>query len=284
MRLPIEDDWKPSSGSVNMKEDEHEQHVRELAERLREANKTAGQHSKMSHDTAKRYYDRHTKVEQFKKGDYVYVHNPVHKRGKAKKFSYKYDGPFEVEQKISSLIYKVRLGDGTSTILHVNRLKRAKAREVGNGVVPEVKVAKKTARVTQSKKVSCDKRKDCIEEGVSEDVIPPPAAQVEVQDEEENENRDDPEWVPGSSYLQRKSHSSTTADNVAYRLRSRLVGRSEREAETDNGQAEAVSLQGNETVSGNARSEAPSGKNNPATSHSYNLRSRVESTSNSGQE
>jgi len=286
MRLPIEDDWKPSSGNVNMKEDEHEQHVRELAERLREANKTAGRQSKMSHDTAKRYYDRHTRVERFKKGDYVYVHNPVHKRGKAKKFSYQYDGPFEVEQRISSLIYKVRLGDGTSTILHVNRLKRAKAQEVGNGVVPEVKVAKKTARVTQSKKASCDKCKDCMEEGVSEDVIPPPAAQVEVQDddEEENENRDDPEWVPGSSYLQRKSHSSTTADNVAYRLRSRLVGRSEREAETDNRQAEAVSLPENENVLVSTHNRMLSGKNKPATSHSYNLRSRVESTSNSGQE
>ena len=116
MRLPIEDDWKPSSGNVNTTEDEHEQHVSELAERLREANKTAGQQSKMSHDTAKRYYDRHTKMEQFKKGDYVYVHNPVHKRGKAKKFSYQYDGPFEVEQKISSLIYRIQVGDGTSTI------------------------------------------------------------------------------------------------------------------------------------------------------------------------
>jgi len=63
MRLPIEDDWKPSSGNVNTKEDEHEQHVRELAERLHEANKAAGQHSRMSHDTAKRYYDRHTQGE-----------------------------------------------------------------------------------------------------------------------------------------------------------------------------------------------------------------------------
>jgi len=84
MRLPIEDDWKPSGDNVDTKENEHERHVRKLAERLREANRTAGQQSKMSHDTAKRYYDRYTKVEQFKKGDYVYVHNPVHKRGKAK--------------------------------------------------------------------------------------------------------------------------------------------------------------------------------------------------------
>ena len=71
---------------------------------------------------------------------------------------------------------------------------------------------------------------------------------MQEDEEEDNENRDDPEWVPGSSYLQRKSHSSTTADNVAYRLRSRLVGRSEREAETDNEQAEAASLPENDNV------------------------------------
>jgi hypothetical protein len=56
-----------------------------LAERLREANKTAGEQSKLSHDTAKRYYDRQTKLEQFSKGDVVYIHDPTYKRGKDRK-------------------------------------------------------------------------------------------------------------------------------------------------------------------------------------------------------
>jgi len=132
----------------------------------------------MSHDTAKRYYDRYTKVEQFKKGDYVYVHNPVHRRGKAKKFSYQYDGPFEVEQKISPLIYKMRLGDGTSTILHVKRLKRAHKRESENTVLPEEKLKRKTVKSTQPKEASCDKREDRIKKGALEKAIPPPAALV----------------------------------------------------------------------------------------------------------
>jgi len=42
--------------------------VEVLAERLHEANKAAGQQSKQSNETAKRYYDRQTKLEQFKKG------------------------------------------------------------------------------------------------------------------------------------------------------------------------------------------------------------------------
>jgi len=59
----------------------------------------------------------------------------LYRRGKAKKFSYQYNGPFEVEQKISPLIYKIRLGDGTFTILHVSRLKRAHKRKTGNRVL-----------------------------------------------------------------------------------------------------------------------------------------------------
>ena len=50
-----------------MQDHEYEKHVRTLAERLQEANKIAGQQSKLSHATAKRYYDRQMKFEQFKK-------------------------------------------------------------------------------------------------------------------------------------------------------------------------------------------------------------------------
>jgi len=166
----------------------------------------------MSHDTAKRYYDRYTNVEQFKKEDYVYVQYPVHKRGKAKKLSYQYDGPFEVEQKISPLIYKIRLGDGTSTILHVNRLKRMHKQNSGNGVLPEVKL-EKYVKITQPGKSSCGRRENHVNKRALEEVVPPPAALVKVQEEKENEedvdellgqNSGDPEWVPRSSYLQRK--------------------------------------------------------------------------------
>jgi hypothetical protein len=54
----------------NLNEDEYE-HVKKPANHLREAHKAARQQSKMRHDTAKRYYDRQTKLEQFKKGDFV---------------------------------------------------------------------------------------------------------------------------------------------------------------------------------------------------------------------
>ena len=43
MRLPIEDDCRPIVNSQVIKENEYEDHVKQLAERLREANKVAGQ-------------------------------------------------------------------------------------------------------------------------------------------------------------------------------------------------------------------------------------------------
>jgi len=43
MRLPIEDDWNPHLVSNKTEENEYEEHVRMLAERLCEANKAASQ-------------------------------------------------------------------------------------------------------------------------------------------------------------------------------------------------------------------------------------------------
>ena len=54
MRLPVEDDWASLMGSGDAKEDLYEEHVKTLAERLRESNKIAIRHSKMSHETVKR--------------------------------------------------------------------------------------------------------------------------------------------------------------------------------------------------------------------------------------
>jgi hypothetical protein len=125
LRLPIEDDWTPKKTESKPLESDYDAHVRMLAQRLHEANKVAGLQSQLSHETAKRYYDRQAKYEKVEKGDLVYLHNPIFKRGKAKKFSYQYEGPYEVELRISPLIYKLRTREGTSIIVHINRLKRA---------------------------------------------------------------------------------------------------------------------------------------------------------------
>jgi len=60
------------------------------------------------------------------------------------------------------------------------------------------------------------------------------------------------------------------------------VGRSEREAEIEH--AEAPGLPENENVLVSTQNKTSSGKDKPAVSHSYNLRSRVDSTQGSMQE
>jgi hypothetical protein len=104
-RLPIEDDWKPNVSNEKLGDDEYESHVKLLAERLCQANDTAGQHSKLSHEVAKRYYNRQTKLQQFSKGDLVNIHDHTYKRNQAKNFSYQYKGPFTVKHRNSPLIY-----------------------------------------------------------------------------------------------------------------------------------------------------------------------------------
>jgi hypothetical protein len=274
-RLPIEDDWKPNLGNKNLGDDEYEGHVTVLAQRLRDANKTAGQQSKLSHDTAKRYYDRQTKLEQFSTGDFVYIHDSTYKRGKAKKFSYQYRGPFEIEQKISSLIYKVRLTDGTFTIIHVNRLKRAH-KQIQTSEASLIKLRFNETMTDQLKGHDSENCEELIKtEEV--DIEAPSHSQIlavgsensSVSEEEIDSSPrglgEDFEWTPGSSYLRRKLRSDNATDGVAYRLRSRLVSRSEQETEGNKTRVETVGSPGSEHAQGNT---SPS-KVKTASSHIY---------------
>ena len=282
MRLPIEDDWRPNVSGEKLGDDEYERHVKLLAERLREANAAAGQQSKLSHEVAKRYYDRQTKLEQFSKGDLVYIYDPTYKRSQAKKFSYQYKGPFMIKQKISPLIYKVELPDGAFAIIHVNRLKKA------HGPVPSSKML-----LTKEKPLKMVGSPNSTEAGGKDDaeiVEPrepdpgvPSHSQVTNTDDTEsseteeedtslsnNKNRDS-DWEPGSMYLKRMLQSDNRPADIAYRLRSRLVSRSGREKETDKPGAEGSSSAGDTLL----LTETSPEESESTTGHSYNLRNRI---------
>ena len=83
MRLPIRDDWRPKVTKPSI-ERNYEEHVKTVAVRFREANGAAGTHSKQSHLASKEYYDRRTKLEQYRKGNLVYLHDPTYKWGKSR--------------------------------------------------------------------------------------------------------------------------------------------------------------------------------------------------------
>lgn len=107
----------------------------------------------MSNETAKRYYDCQTKLEQFSEGHLLYIHDPTYKRRKAKQFSYQYKGHFEVKQKTSPLIYKVQLPDGTFAIIHINRLKQAYGLVNGSKASPTKTKPSEIVKTRQSSEV-----------------------------------------------------------------------------------------------------------------------------------
>jgi hypothetical protein len=71
---------------------------------------------------------------------------------------------------------------------------------------------------------------------------------------------DDSEWNPGSSNLKRKLQSENTTADVAYQLRSRLVSRSGREAETDKARSELNDPPGNKILTQDTQEQMLAGK------------------------
>jgi hypothetical protein len=170
----------------------------------------------------------------------VYVREPTYKRGKAKKFEYQFKGPFEIEHKVSPLVYKVKMGDGTLAIIHINRLKRAHV------------LTKEALTVTKGGRGSKRGRPAGTVPSVNEEVgetesegrgaFPNPQVvsakyteSSETEDELGNLPQDrgnDSEWNPGSLHLRRALRKNIPTDEIASRLRSRLLDRSEREVDT----------------------------------------------------
>ncbi|PNF23825.1 hypothetical protein B7P43_G14723 [Cryptotermes secundus] len=125
LRLPIEGDWRPQRQEEAGNKGDYDRRVSELSMRLYEAKREARKQSKSSHEVAKRYYDKRTRGVLLKKGDFVCLYNTIEKRGRAKKFEYKYQGPYMILGKISPLIYNLQIEEAKSIVVHVNRLKRA---------------------------------------------------------------------------------------------------------------------------------------------------------------
>jgi len=189
--------------------------VKLLAKRLHEANKVAGRQSKLSHETAKRYYYRQAKLGQFNKGDFVYVHYPTYKRSKARKFSYQYKGTFEVEQKISPLICKVRMVDGTSATIHINRLKRAYEQMKSESALPLTTSSKDRAKLKDSK-VDAPREYDGIRTEKSDVEIRSHLLTRDAENNESDESDDDVKffhtevWKTLSGLQSRRTYSGSS--------------------------------------------------------------------------
>jgi transposase InsO family protein len=272
MRLPIEGDWRPSTNLDETDQDCYEEHVRRLALRLHEANTVAGQNSKLSYQAAKQYYDRRTKLEQFKKGDLVYLHDPIYKRGRAKKFSYQFKGPFKIESKVSPLIYRVCTGEGIFTVVHINRLKRAYGQKPDDSLLTTSSAVAKDSRMAReggnqsrtpededgTRGTNLEVRTNLQIDSSSDDS----AGATDVS------SQGDPEGQPESTHSQRKLRNDSSLKDITYQLRSRTIDK------RDN---EPLSRKPSEDTSADQPTQQLDFDDHLLSqpTHSYNLRKRV---------
>lgn len=78
----------------------------------------------------KLYYDRNTKVFNYKVGELVLVRNMTPKIGMPRSFLAKYLGPYRIKKIISDVSLEIqKLDSSKSFVVHVNRLKKYKVRE-----------------------------------------------------------------------------------------------------------------------------------------------------------
>jgi hypothetical protein len=113
------------------------------------------------------------------------------------------------------LIYKVRLADGTSTIVHINRLKRVHGRKEDGRASTGKERLNKTAKSDQFRKTVAKEYGDLTETEELDVEVPPNPQTLDIGNEssdepEEDTNNsprraaEDSEWTPGSLCLHRK--------------------------------------------------------------------------------
>jgi hypothetical protein len=245
----------------------------------------------LSHDKAKRYYDKGTRDIHLKKGDVVYLHNPIAKRSRAKKFAYQYQGPYTILERVSPLVYKLQTDADRSIIAHVNRLNLA------HPSLPGVKgTSKDTSSKTPGRNVAVrtDKlNRETPDDDVLRDEadIPMTRQLIDKDEQSENENgsesseisptredRQNPAWAPETEYLRRKllPRNEVPVERVPttpYALRPRLARTQDNATEQVEPRNEQLpsSLSG-EAPAGVRREQSDTGSHTPTT-HSYELRS-----------
>ena len=80
-------------------------------------------------DRNKKDYDKRVKAKakNYEIGDHVYLRDITIKKGRRKKFSENWKGPYEIIQILNNVNIKIRIGKGKFLIVHIDRLKASKA-------------------------------------------------------------------------------------------------------------------------------------------------------------
>jgi hypothetical protein len=169
----------------------------------------------------------HANSKIFKRGDWVYLHNPIARRGKAEKFAYQYQGPYEILQVVSPLIYKMKVGEGKVVIhvVHINRLKETRGKMAGHDEGRTQAEKLKAKQSTESRPpgmITQDNDNGVTQETFAE--VPPHVATSGVGTEELSLDEYDPQDFNDSSPAREEDRHSEWLPDTRYmrqRLRSR---------------------------------------------------------------
>lgn len=114
MRSPL--DFARSTAGIS------NEHVRELAKKLKEAWKGVKQRNHQSFLQQAKQHDRQAVTPQYRVGDLVYLSNVVLKKSQVKKFKKFWKGPYPILEVLSPVTLKLQL-PFRSIVVHVNRVK-----------------------------------------------------------------------------------------------------------------------------------------------------------------
>ena len=112
----------PSDGPLTQGEQlpTYNNYLEDLVARLIGIRKLAHDNIILSKERNKRYYDKHLHVQEFKRGDFVFLL----KGKKPRKFEDQYTGPFRVDRVLNNYNVRIRMGKKLK-VVHSNRLKIA---------------------------------------------------------------------------------------------------------------------------------------------------------------
>ena len=106
------------------------QYAKKLKNKLIDSYRSVRKHKALRQEVQKNYYNQREYGTPFKLGEQVWLHSPVVKKGKSRKFHCPWSGPFIVIKVISDVVYRIKDSHRPKKrmVVHFNRLKRCKGR------------------------------------------------------------------------------------------------------------------------------------------------------------
>lgn len=99
------------------------EYTSELRNRLDDVHSHVREHGLQASEKMKTRYDRKSNQTRFEEGSFVWLHNPMRRKGKSPKLSPSWEGPYKVVSRINDVTYRIqRNARCPCKIVHVDRL------------------------------------------------------------------------------------------------------------------------------------------------------------------